>query len=94
MDILEFLKPWTEEQELIFFEAVGIQIIRLETRRMTQKNKPFVNLVPVQEIGRLLKQAVYDSCITCGGCETNLEADCDICGICGWENPLVKFGYI
>jgi len=50
--------------------------------------------INMQEIERLLKQAVYDSVITCGGCESNIEADCEVCGICGWENPLVKGGFI
>ena len=47
-----------------------------------------------EEILRLMKQAVLDSVITCGDCETNLEADCPKCGLCGWINPLVSEGFI
>ena len=47
-----------------------------------------------KEALKLLKKAAFDSVIECGGCGINLEPDCDICGECGWENPLVKEGLI
>ena len=47
-----------------------------------------------KEAMELLKVAAFDSVIECGGCGTNLEPDCDICGLCGWENPLVAEGLI
>ena len=51
-------------------------------------------MTDIKVINKLLKQAAFDSCITCGGCETDLEADCPKCGICGWVNPLVNEGFI
>lgn len=65
-----------------------------ELQKLQKQFGPFSGLIPVQLVGKLLAQAVYDDCITCGVCETNLEADCPVCGMCGWENPLVKFGFI
>ena len=67
----------------LFFEVI-----------IMSKIKAPLGLIPIKQIGKLLAQAVNDSVITCGGCETNLEADCSVCGLCGWENPLVKYHYI
>lgn len=45
------------------------------------------------EIEALLESAVMDTFV-CGGCESPLESDCPQCGLCGWVNPLVKYGFI
>ena len=41
----------------------------------------------------LLEQAAFEGQITCPVCDGNIEPDCDTCG-CGWENLLVRDGYI
>ncbi len=40
-----------------------------------------------KELLELLEAAVMDTFV-CGGCGTPLESDCNVCGLCGWENPL------
>ena len=45
------------------------------------------------EIEDLLREAVEMGFITCK-CGNKIEADCPVCGECGWENPLVAEGYI
>jgi len=46
-----------------------------------------------KELFDLLKDAVCDN-FKCGECGSLLEPDAKFCGICGWENPLVKGGFI
>ena len=46
------------------------------------------------EIENLLEQAALEARIICPGCGSPLEPDCPKCGECGWENPLIKWGYI
>ena len=46
------------------------------------------------EVNELLKEAAYDGVIKCRDCGISLEPDCPKCGECGWENPIVKLGYI
>lgn len=46
-----------------------------------------------KQIEELLRNAVMDQFV-CDGCGTPLESDAEQCGDCGWENPLVKEGYI
>ena len=47
----------------------------------------------MNEIERLLEQALEDGFITCPHCGNHIEPDADSC-ICGWKNPLVELGYI
>jgi len=46
------------------------------------------------EITELLRQATFDSVITCPKCCSSLEADAPKCIYCNWENSLVANGYI
>ena len=41
----------------------------------------------------LLKEVVEEGVITCLICGFHLESDCEVCQ-CGWENVLVKEGYV
>ena len=37
-----------------------------------------------------LAEAAFEGFVTCDGCGLHLEADCTVCGECGWENPVAK----
>lgn len=41
----------------------------------------------------ILKQAAEEGIITCPECGESIEPDCEECS-CGWENPLIKLGFI
>lgn len=43
---------------------------------------------------KLLKGAAEDGVIVCPKCAAKIEPDAKNCGECGWENILVKEGYI
>lgn len=47
-----------------------------------------------EDVQELLRQAVVDDVIMCPGCESSIEPDCPVCGICGTKNPLVTRGLI
>ena len=48
-----------------------------------------------KQIEGLLRRALKDGIILCYNCRKgNLEPDYDICRLCKFENPLVKYGYI
>lgn len=44
-------------------------------------------------IEQLLEQAVHQGFITCQNCDNRIEPDADAC-YCGWQNPLVREGWI
>jgi len=43
-----------------------------------------------RELVDYLQEAVEEGYVTCDICGSHLEADCDKCGECGWENPVAK----
>ena len=53
-----------------------------------------LNRLSMQDIERLLQQAVFDSVVECPYCQFQLEADYRVCPECSRENPLRLLGLI
>lgn len=45
------------------------------------------------ELLYLMQQAAEEGVIECPECGNTIEPDCPKC-YCGWENPIVRNGYI
>lgn len=49
---------------------------------------------PSKDVKRLMRKAIVDYHINCLRCGTPMDMDQGKCIKCGWENPLVKEGWI
>jgi len=100
----ESMNDWTPSpSEVMLSKNILLERIRSKPNFYRYKGEVrditfFVNLIMgvdyMDETSQVLREAALFSVITCRKCGNKIEADCEKCGECGWENPIVKEGLI